>query len=232
MNKFFLLILSIFIVGCSTSRYVPYNPTSKDVEAAKVILEDLTWSQHLMWRPDNFQITDTFIGWDYGITSDSKTRGRSVGVGVSKQFKDSGIGLGVSGTSNNSRTTTVIRETIDRTYYRSINDVKLVSWKKNFKQWYIVRLMNSNRSQKNVLRTRSIDDAKLYIDALTTIIEYSKNISPINTVDEAQQSLDNVTNEKESDIYSELMKLDELRKNGILTESEFTQEKQKILNRN
>ncbi len=37
--------------------------------------------------------------------------------------------------------------------------------------------------------------------------------------------------DKKDDVYAELMKLDELRKKGILTEAEFTSEKQKLLNR-
>jgi hypothetical protein len=37
--------------------------------------------------------------------------------------------------------------------------------------------------------------------------------------------------QKEDDIYGELMKLDNLRKQGILTEDEYNNEKQKILNR-
>lgn len=37
--------------------------------------------------------------------------------------------------------------------------------------------------------------------------------------------------DNQQDVYAELMKLDSLRKKGILTEAEFTSEKQKLLNR-
>lgn len=41
-----------------------------------------------------------------------------------------------------------------------------------------------------------------------------------------------VTTEKSKDIYSELIKLDELKKKGILTEAEFETQKKKILETN
>jgi hypothetical protein len=38
-------------------------------------------------------------------------------------------------------------------------------------------------------------------------------------------------NDNNQDVYAELVKLDDLRKKGILTEAEFASEKQKLLNR-
>ena len=55
------------------------------------------------------------------------------------------------------------------------------------------------------------------------VIEKTEKISAdIRTRDES---------DKKQDVYTELMKLDDLRKKGIITEAEFATEKQKLLNR-
>ena len=55
------------------------------------------------------------------------------------------------------------------------------------------------------------------------VIEKSEKISAdVHTKDDS---------EKKTDLYSELMKLDDLRKKGLITDAEYDSEKQKLLNR-
>lgn len=55
------------------------------------------------------------------------------------------------------------------------------------------------------------------------VIEKSEKISAdVHTKDES---------DKKTDLYSEIMKLDDLRKKGLITDAEYNSEKQKLLNR-
>jgi len=83
-------------------------------------------------------------------------------------------------------------------------------------QWasfeYTFRVLDKNDPE--VRRTSLVPRANI-------VIEKNENISGnIRTIDESKKS---------SDIYAELVKLDDLRKKGILTDSEFEAQKKKIL---
>ncbi|MFG0770466.1 hypothetical protein ACF8PD_01300 [Vibrio plantisponsor] len=145
-------LLVILLVGCGTT---PINYQVQPLSATESynIIDELIMTQHRNWRPDYFVVTDTFLGWGYGVQSSGKT---------------SAIG------SNNSafvssRSTT--RNVSDRVYFSRIGQVQLYSWKRKFKQWYVVSLLDGNGNKiKNILYTRSLSDAEKMVDAMTVVL--------------------------------------------------------------
>lgn len=234
--KFFTLFLTALVISaCNSSRYMEYEANEISRERAKFILEDLTWAQHPKFRPENVLVTDTFMSFNNGLKSVSNTHGRSATIGASAEIGDTGIRIGGSGTNTRSQTTTTLREDGERVYFRPTNNIRLISWKRNNRQWYIVRIFNSNRTSKNIYYTRNLQDAELYIDAFNTMVSYNQsldeNSNPEVTMLETRSTAKEPPNSMPTrDKYSELERLYQLKVNGALTEKEFEIEKQKILN--
>ena len=159
MYKLLIVLLTLLITACGGTSPIKYQPTSMDINEAKDVLEELTWSQHPKWKPDSFVITEKYIAWGFGATS--KSTGFATAIG------DSGVAIG-SSTSN-------IRNIGDRYYYRSIQKVELSSWQRKFKQWYVVSITDMHNRHKYVLRTRILKDAKVFTDAMTTIVDNYRN---------------------------------------------------------
>jgi hypothetical protein len=78
MRKTLVILITTFLVACGSSP-IQYQASLIDINKAKDIVEDLTWSQHSNWRPDAFEITDKYIAWDYGTTSRTRGTCRTVG---------------------------------------------------------------------------------------------------------------------------------------------------------
>lgn len=101
------------------------------------------------------------MAWSYGTTS--QTRGIASAIG------DTGIAVGAS--------SSVTRDLGDRAYYRSIDRVQLLSWIRKGKQWYAVSLTAKRGESKVILRTRSLEDAKLFTDAVSSVLTHFNSIS-------------------------------------------------------
>lgn len=153
MKKYFLWVMLFALSACGTTP-TDYSPKSMEVAEALVIVEELTYSQHQAWRPQYFEISSNYIGWDYGLVS--KHSSSSVLVGNTSLAVGSG------------RTST--RAVTDRVYFRSIGGIKLLDWTRKGRQWWVVSIYDKNgQLAKHAFRTRNLEDAKLFADALNSI---------------------------------------------------------------
>lgn len=150
-----LVIFSLFFSACGTSP-IQYEATLMEVDKAREIVEELTWAQHPTWRPSAFEINDKYIAWNFGTRSDSN----AIAVG----------GSGVVGASGS----TISKNLGERAYFRSIEKVELLLWKRKFRTWYTVSLTGKNNSHQYALRTRNLEDAKLFTDAMYTVVTFYK----------------------------------------------------------
>ncbi|CAK1758163.1 conserved exported hypothetical protein [Vibrio crassostreae] len=156
MRYLLSLLLVATLTGCGT---VPmaYQPKDMSLDQAYVVVEQMVMTQHRNWKPDYFVMTEHYIGWDFGTVS------KSVGTGTS--FGNSNAIVIAS-----SNTTT--RNVGERVYYNQIEEIKLLSWKRKFKQWYVVSLTDLNgRVLKHIVRTRQLRDAEFATDALNVILK-------------------------------------------------------------
>ena len=153
MCKLLVVPLILLITACGGTIPIKYQASSMDINEAKDVLDELTWSQHPKWRPDAFLITEKYIAWDSGVISRSNGFATDIVPGTAI----------VSSTS-------IIKNIGDRYYYRSIQKVELSSWKRKFKQWYVVSITDTHDRLKHVLRTRILSDAKMFTDAMTTVV--------------------------------------------------------------
>lgn len=69
-------------------------------------------------------------------------------------------------------------------------------------------------------------------DAPRTLIEFSSDVAAEPVGNENLDTTPSKESKSPVDVYSELLKLDDLRERGILTDAEFKSEKQKLLERN
>jgi hypothetical protein len=128
------------------------------VRDAVDIVEQLTMTQHKTWRPDYFEINDKYILWNYGTIS----KGQISAVAIDSIVVGSG--------------TSTTRSVGDRLYFNSIHNIQLLSWKRKFKQWYVVSALdNDNNIIQHLFHTQSLDDAKRFSDAMHTLVVYHEN---------------------------------------------------------
>ncbi|MDE1334124.1 hypothetical protein [Vibrio aestuarianus] len=150
--KFYLIFFLVFLSGCGTTA-MNYQAKSMSISEAYDVMDEMVMTQHSNWKPDYFVITDKYLGWDYG----SKSSGTVNAVAYNNV---------VFGSS--SSTTKKVGE---RVYFYKINGVQLYDWKRKFKQWYIVSLIDENgKVIKHVLHTRSLSNAQKTVDALNVIL--------------------------------------------------------------
>ena len=145
------------VSGCST--VMPYASDRRmSFAEAKETAEELLLTQHETWRPDYIDITEKFISFDYGSSSVTQSFG---GIG------STGLVLAKSkGTT---------RRNGGRVYYKYITKLELVKWQRKFKTWYVVRLSGDIAIRdRNILRTRDVEKARLLIDALESLVAYSR----------------------------------------------------------
>lgn len=124
-----------------------------DVVAAKELVEKLTMTQHPAWKPDYIEYNDSYIEWGFGSVTTGSASGTAVG----------GLAV-VSGRSST-------RAVGNRLYYSDVREIQLLDWTRKGKQWYVVSSVSNRGDQTHLLRTRYIEDAQQYVDALTTIIK-------------------------------------------------------------
>ena len=162
MNEFIkylsLLVCIIAITACSSNNdIISYTPQAiGNISEAKDTIEELTFTQHQLWKPDYIEFNSKYVTWGYGQTS--RTQGIAVASG------------GVAGAES----TTITRNANDRVYYNSINKIQLMNWSRKFKKWYVVSLVGQdNKILKHVYYTKSIENAKKFINAFQTIIDFN-----------------------------------------------------------
>ena len=154
----FFPIFLLFVTACG-SNAISYQPTLMSYSEALNVVEELTMTQHSEWKPDEFGITDKYVFWNYGFVTNSSSSAAIIA--------DTAIvGKSQAETKLNN----------ERIYFRTIKGVKLLDWQRKFKQWYVVSLVDTeDRITKHALRTRSLDDAKRFMDAMESIIRERKD---------------------------------------------------------
>ena len=157
MVKYLLVIATLILSGCGSSP-IKYKTTEMEINSAIDLAEEITWSQHENWRPDGFAVNEKYISWEFGVISRNRSWATSVG--------NTGLAVG-GGTSTH-------RNAGNRMYYRYIDRVQLYSWKRKFRQWYAVAIIEKSGAQKFILRTRSLEDAELFTSAMTSIVDFYK----------------------------------------------------------
>ncbi|PPK49969.1 hypothetical protein BY454_14017 [Marinobacter persicus] len=151
----FCCVFVLGLSGCGTSP-MKYQPeTDISYSQAVHVIDRLIMEQHSDWRPDFVEVTDRFILLGYGSVTQGGASGAFIG----------NVAIGA-----HSSTTRVAS---DRIYFESIDDIILYSWKRKFRQWYVVSLLGNNR--KHILRTRSLEEAKQMANALQVILDSYEN---------------------------------------------------------
>lgn len=147
--------IAAVVAACGTTG-VGYVAKPVAAELAEPTIERLVMTQHQAFRPDDFIVTDDFFGWSFGAVS----RG---------SFSGAAVGGAVFGSSSER-----VRQLSDRAYYSQITEIRLYSWKRKMKQWWLVSLVDKDdRIIIHALRTLSREDAELMVDSLDQFL-YSK----------------------------------------------------------
>ena len=155
LAPFILTLIITALSGCTS--VVQYQPHSMDVGAAKELIDKLTMTQHPAWKPDYIEFNDTYIQWGFGAVTTGSGSGAVIG--------------NVAVTSGRSSTHNVGT----RLYYSDVRDIQLLDWTRKGKQWYVVTSVNARGEQTHLLRTRHLEDAQQYVDAIRTVIHaYAK----------------------------------------------------------
>ena len=143
------------ITACSSSSIISYTPQPVgNLNEAKDTVEELTLTQHQLWKPDYIELNDKYAAWGYGQIS--KTQGIAVASG------------GIAGAESTTKT----HNANERVYYNSIKEIQLMNWSRKFKKWYVVSLIGTdNQIIKHVYYTQNMDSAKRFINAFQFIIK-------------------------------------------------------------
>ncbi len=160
MRKLIFAFCLLFASSCGTSELM-YSPNQVTFESAERTAEKLIMTQHKAWRPDDFFITEDYLAWDFGNVSTGSFAGAASN--------------GFVGGSTSSTT----RRASNRVYFEDIEQVKLLSWKRKAKQWYVVSL--TGRDGKlliHALRTVSLVEAEKFTDAMNEIVRHQNHNAP------------------------------------------------------
>ena len=219
MRYILLAPLILVLTGCGSTSPMSYDPSPMDFEDAIVDVERLIMTQHPIWRPDYIEFDSQYLLLGYGTRSTGRISGAAVGGAVF---------------GSTSSSTHAVSE---RLYFEQVKGITLMSWTRKMKQYYAISIRDSDGEHVgHVYRTRDIESAEQFVDAMNVVVsKYNEN--PETGLD-VPKSYSYVIVEKsgdanpEKDIYSELLKLDDLRKRGILSEEEFEAQKKKLLEAN
>ncbi len=153
--KTFLVAVVIAVGGCAKTFY-PYESSAiMSFKESSGIIEDLTMSQIKKYTPDHMEVTDKYILYDYGTVKESSGNG-----GVIVPY-NTPIAIGVS------RETEKTRQAQERIYYRYVSNLRIMYWREKF---YVVSAMDERGEPiKHLVYARSLDDAKKYVDAFTSL---------------------------------------------------------------
>ncbi|MFT0635524.1 hypothetical protein ACMFY5_25955, partial [Pseudomonas sihuiensis] len=78
MMKYFLAIVTIILSGCGSSP-IKHKTTEMELNSAISLAEEITWSQHENWRPDEFSVNEKYISWEFGVISRNSSWATNVG---------------------------------------------------------------------------------------------------------------------------------------------------------
>lgn len=160
MKKIIIVMLALILTACSTTQAMQYYKSENmNLNTATAVIDELIMSQHRKWRPDYVEITDKYLHFGFGSITKS--------VGGAALVSNVAIG----------ESTSVTRQAADRIYYNRVNSVKLLSWKRNGKQWYIVSSENKDSKLTHIYRTQDLNEAKKFYDALESVLENFKRTS-------------------------------------------------------
>jgi hypothetical protein len=159
-----LIGLILALCGCGTS-LMRYEPSSRgmDVDQAISTIEKLTMMQHPAWRPDYLAFEYEYMAWDFGYVTSQRASAVAVPIG------NTAVAIG------RGRGTT--RHLANRIYFSDIRRIELLSWRRKFKQWYVISIVHMRNRRTHVLRTRYLDDAQAYIDAMHVVMHARINRS-------------------------------------------------------
>lgn len=228
MRKILFLLSILVVAGCRSTSPMSHNPSPMGLTDAIGVIEKLTMTQHRAWRPDYVDIKSQYILWGHGTRSSG--RGTAIVLG--------NVAVG--------RSSSTTREVGERLYYEQIHGIVLMSWLRNTRQWYAVSVRNSDNDHAGyIFRTRNLESAKSFVDAMEAVaanykkdpevgLDIPKPRSHVIEKTESNNADTHTADETEGtkDVYTELIKLDELRERGILTDAEFDAEKSKLLEGN
>ena len=156
MRKFYLYLISMLLApilsGCG-AQLMDYKPkTDMSINEAKSVFERCMMDRPS--RPEFIEFNDDYISLNYGIVT--RVRNRAFIGGL--------IGVG-SGSS-------VTKESEERIYYESIDEVVLYSSRRKSNTSYTVTLLGIRN--QHMLRTYNLEAAKQIADALQVILNYYK----------------------------------------------------------
>jgi hypothetical protein len=164
--KFASLLCGVMalLCACGGTRVMPYDARpNMRVEQAMTAIEKLTMTQHSAWRPDYVVFEPDFLGWGMGTVTTQSARAIAVPVGNSAVA----VGRG-SGTTRNVG---------ERVYYGDIRQIQLLSWRRKGRQWYVASVVDRRDNITHLLRTRYVEDAQSYIDALYVLVGARTGVS-------------------------------------------------------
>lgn len=162
-------------------------------------------SQHRNWSPDLVYFEQDALILDYGSSGTSKSFGVATSLG--------GIGLG------SSKTRYKQHSNMKKFFYSQNDLVSITPWKRKFRQWYLVSF-----GKNHILYTRNIETALKVQYHLNYIIKYYLNNPAVDTQGTA------INQEIKVPIEEKLLKVKELHLNGLLSDKEYTQKRQQIIN--
>jgi hypothetical protein len=145
-----LALFLVFLSACTS--VIPYQGHAMDVATAKEVIDKLTMTQHPAWKPDYIEFSETYIQWGFGEVTTGSGSGAVIGNAVFSSGRSSTHNVGT------------------RLYYSDVRDIQLLDWTRKGKQWYVVTSVNARGEQTHLLRTRHIEDAQQYVDAIHTVI--------------------------------------------------------------
>lgn len=153
----FSAALMSLLCACGGTNVMPYDARpNMRVEQAMTTIEKLTMTQHPAWRPDYVVFEPDFLGWGMGTVTTQSARAVAVPIG------DSAVAIG------RSRGTT--RNVGERVYYSDVRQIQLLSWRRKGKQWYVASVVDHRDRRTHLLRTRYVEDAQSYVDALHVLV--------------------------------------------------------------
>jgi len=156
VKKILLVSIVLFLLGCSSK--IAYQPSRIGVAEAVENIEELITTQHRAWRPDQVNITDKYIAWGYGSKS------LSSGIG----FSSGNMAFGDS--------STITRAVGQRMYFKNIHSIRLKSWVRNFKKWYVVSAYGKHDNLiKHIFYSRYLENSQRLVDSIESLMEHEKS---------------------------------------------------------
>lgn len=154
----YIFVLIFLLSGCSATPVI-YKPGGAQFSEKSVsLIEQVIYEQPEKYRPSGVFVNKSFIGFDNGISSN--TRAITSSVSLSKEIR-----------INSGSSSTDIRNISDRFYFNSMKYPKLF----RKRSWFIIQFIDSEeRAIKNIY-TRSEIKAKRFIDHISHLVDQAES---------------------------------------------------------